>query len=391
MKLVVFVLFFSSMVTACQSASPRGIVKKQSYEQEIHERANALKAEMYSWHDDKKYELALLYSFSFYQRRRKLAIPLLKELADKGHMESITVLTGLEFMGDLGYVSDASFEKYQADIKVKDPEHFSSYKSDQDDLMHISSEYFNEVKIIYDSTYHLCEQLIDQHVSSLERSPKTYLLLSYLNRCLTKYSVRNSSSRLMATAKYQELLCKVGNVKENCISEGYAALSSGSYNLENASETAAALRKIYRNHKLKLAETSGLGFGSMTKSTGAALTAAFKSHDAGEFSEGVDILLNYLKNNPKLNPHETAFVHRGVSLLLIRRSGKGDLELAAEYGRKALDSNELEYESHWNTFDLVADLYYQNKDYINYIAFISNHIIANQGSMDIIQPVVLEN
>ncbi|MCS4309664.1 hypothetical protein M2404_004041 [Rheinheimera pacifica] len=391
MKLVAFVLFFSFMVTACQSTGPREVVKKQSNEQYIHQRANALKAEMYSWHDDKKYELALLYSFSFYQRKRKLAIPLLKELADKGHIESITLLTALEFMGDLGYVSDASFEKYQAEIKIKDPKHFSSYKSDQDDLMHISSEYFNEVKIIYDSTHHLCEQLIDQHVSSLERSPKAYLLVSYLNRCLTKYSVRNSSSRLMAIAKYQELLCKVGNVKENCISEGYAALSSGSYNLENASETAAALRKIYRNHKLKLAETSGLGLGSMLKRTGTALSAAFKSHDAGEFSEGIDILLNYLKNNPQLNPHDTALVQRAVSVLLMRRADKGDLELAAEYGRKAFDSNDLEYDLHWKTFDSVADLYYINKDYINYIAFISNHIIANQGSMDIIRPVVLEN
>lgn len=389
MKSAFFILVVILMITACQSTSPKVFLNFPGYEQRFKIGEDHFKAEILAGNESKKLDLAVLYYSNFYLKNRKLALPLLKELEAKGDMQGITLLAILEYKGALGYVSDETFIKYEREIENYDVNELVRYKNERDTFIELLSTNFQEVKAFYDSSHHLCEQRIDSHVSRLENNPKAYLATKYLESCLDTYSIYNSELRFKALAKYENLRCMKPERTKICLNDGYTALSKGEYKSEQAHGVAAALKDVYANHKSKLLKINVLDKRETLSGTSRVIAKAFYAREEGNISAGIDMLLDYIKDNPRLNPYDIAFLQSFLAKMLIIRAEKGDLGKAAGYAEEALNSNELSYSDQSTLFDMLADVYYKDKEYEKYVSLISEHILARQGTMDLIQEIKL--
>ncbi|TXK83218.1 hypothetical protein [Rheinheimera tangshanensis] len=389
MKSAFFILVVILMITACQSTSPKVFLNFPGYEQRFKIGEDHFKAEILAGNESKKLDLAVLYYSNFYLKNRKLALPLFKELEAEGDMQGITLLAILEYDGTLGYVSDETFIKYEREIESYNVTELVRYKNERDTFIELLSTNFQEVKDFYDSSHHLCEQRIDSHVSRLENNPKAYLAIKYLASCLEAYSIHNSELRFKALAKYENLRCMRPERTKICLSGGYTALSNGVYKSEQAHGVAAALKDVYANHNSKLLKINVLDKRETLSGTSRVMAKAFYAREEGNISAGIDMLLDYIKDNSQLNPYDAAFLKKFLVMMLIIRDEKGDLGKAAGYAEEALNSNELSYSDQSSLFGMLADIYYRDEKYEKYISLISEHILARQGTMDLIQEIKL--
>ena len=384
MKRLINIIAVSLLLTACQSTSPKVTVNELSKEQQLNRNIAFLQSEISSGKQEKRYDLALIYSTSFEQNKRKLARPILKQLVEENNVDAIVFLAQLEFLGQLGNTSDELFKKYYQRIKDKAPSVIKNYDDEKAEMETAVELHFNSIKQLYDENSHLCEQPLEQSLGNLEKNSNTYLVAKYFSWCLEKYSIKNSKQRLQVMSKFQAIICSTKENDKICISEGYNALSSGLNSIEQSFVVAAAVRNIYKSHKALLRKSSGVQQRYPSPKTGKVVVKAFDAYNENDLDKSSQILINYIENETQLSLFDSAYVQKFISNILVLRDKEGDAKLAIEYANKALNSNELSFKYHWELFDLLADIYLNNEEYSKYIAMIGSYIIESQGDMDLI-------
>ena len=384
MKRLITIIAASLFLTACQSTAPKITVIEPSKEQQLNRSVAFLQSEISSGKQEKRYDLALIYSTSFEKNKRRLARPIFEQLVEEGHVDAIVFFAQLEFVGQLGNASERLFKEYYQKIKDKSPSVIKNYEDEKAEMETALELHFSSIKKLYDENSHLCEQPLEQPISKLERNSNTYLVVKYFNRCLESYSIKNSKQRLQVMSKFQVIICSTRENDKICISEGYNALSSGLNSIEQSFVVAAAVRNIYKSHKALLRKKSGVQKRYPSPKTGDVVVKAFDAYNENDLDKSSQILINYIENEIQLSLYDIAYVQKFVSTILISRDKAGDIKLAIEYANKAISSNELSFKDHWELFDFLADVYLINEEYSKYIAMIGNYIIDNQGNMDLI-------
>jgi hypothetical protein len=384
MKRLLNIIAVSLLLTACQSTAPKIIVNEPSKEQQINRNIEFLQSEISSGEQERRYDLALIYSSSFEQNKRKLAKPILEQLVKEGHVDAIVLFAQLEFLGKLGNTSEKLFKEYYQKIKDKDPSVINNYENEKSEMEIALELHFPSIKQLYDESIHLCEQPLEHPISKLEINSNTYLVAKYLNRCLENYSIKNSKQRLQVMSKFQAIICSTMENDKICISEGYNALSFGLNSTEQSFVVAAAVRNIYKSHKALLSKKTGVQNRSPSPQTGKVVSKAFEAYNENDLDKSSQILIDHINYESKLSLYDIAYMQRFISNILLLRDKEGDTKLAIEYANKALNSNELSYKDHWELFDLLSNLYLNNEEYSKYISMIGNYILENQGDMDLI-------
>ena len=377
-------LLLTVLLASCQTTSPKIEKKKLTNEQTIDQTAEYLKSKIAEGKTEEQFSLALIYSGSFEQDKRKLAEPILQELAKNGDVDATVLLAKLEFLGRFGYISEDLFtSKYQL-IKDNEPTAIENYENEKSQVVNLLSSNFDKVKSIYDSNQHLCEQPLKAPITSLSNAADDYLHVKYFYDCIETYSVQNSGERLRVMAEYLELICANKNNDKICMSKGYEALSVGRLTNDNGFVVAAALRDIFKTHKVKL-RTSSYGSNPYTSNqTTDTLLTAIELYNKDDFDKSSQTLIDYLTNHPDINAYDKAYVEKFVASILFSKANEEGYELGIVYANKALASKALSDKDHNELFDLVADVYFTNEQYTTYIATIGRYILDNQQSMDII-------
>jgi len=384
MKSIITAIVASLFLIACQSTSPKVIVNTLDKEQQLNKNVAFLKSEISLGKQEKRYDLALIYSSSFEQNKRKLAKPLLKQLVEEEDVNAIVLLAQLEFLGRLGYVSDSLFKEHYKKIIDKDPEAIKNYKDEKAEMETALELNFSSMKQLYDENKHLCEQPLEQPEIDFDKNSDAYLVAKYFYSCLEKYSIKNSKQRLQVMSEFQAIMCNTKESNKTCISEGYNALSLGLNSIEESFVVAAAIRNIYKSHKDQLRKKNGLQKRNPSSETGKVLVKAFDAYNESDLDKSSEILISYITNTKQLTPFDKAYVEKFISQILFQRDKEGDTELVISYANRALSSNELSYKDHWDLFDLLSDIYLHNEEYSKYINLIGNYILENQGNMDLI-------
>ncbi len=384
MKRTITIIALSLLLIACQSTSPKITVNEPSKEQQLDSNIAFLQAEIASGKNERRYDLALMYSASFDQNTRKLAKPILADLVAEDNIDAIVLFAQLEFLGKLGSTSDRLFNKYYQSIKDNSPSVVKDYDYEKAEMENTVALNFLAIKKLYDENHHLCEQPLDQSINQLKNDANTYLVVKYFNRCLEDYSINNSRQRLSVISKFQEINCSTKEDEKVCISQGYSELSSGLDSAERSFVVAAALRNIYKSHKDLLRNKSGVQKRSPSLKTAKVVTKAFEAYNEKNIDKSCQILINYMHNETKLSAFDTAYMQQFLAKALLLKDTNTDTRLAIEYANKALKSDELSFKEHWGLFDLLSDVYLNNEEYAKYIDMIGNYILENQGDMDLI-------
>ncbi len=384
MKRFINIIAVSLLLTGCQSTSPKITVNEPTKEQQLNRNIAFLQSEISSGKQEKRYDLALIYSASFEQNKRKLARPILEQLVEDGNVDAIVLFAQLEFLGQLGNTSDRLFKEYYQRIKDEAPSVIKNYVDEKAEMETAVELHFFSIKQLYDKNNHLCEQPLEQPISILEKNSNTYLVVKYFNRCLENYSITNSKQRLQVMSKFQAIICSTKENDKVCISEGYDALSSGLNSIEQSFVVATAVRNIYKSYKSLLRKNSSVQKRYPSSKTGKVVVKSFDAYNEDDLDTSSQILIKYIEKEKQLSLYDIAYVQKFISNILISRDKYGDSQIAIEYANKAINSNELSFKDHWELFDLLADVYLNNEEYSKYIAMIGNYIIENQGNMDLI-------
>lgn len=384
MKHLVKIIVISFTLVACQSTAPSKKVKVPNKEQQIEKGVTFLKSQISQGKQEKRLDLAVIYSASFDPATRMLAKPVLEQLVEEDNIDAIILFSQLEYLGRLGYVSDARLIEHYQRILEKKPDTIDDYKVEKAEMTKALQQKFTEFKRLYDENHQLCEQPLSPSITALEEKPNTYLVVKYFEQCLARYSVKNAEQRLKVMAKIQALVCSTKPSDKVCVSEGYEALSAGLEGLQPSFVNAAAIRNVYKSHKTSLRSEWGNRGQYLTPPTFKVMDKSLRAFNDKDVNGSLEMLFEYKASRPDMNAYDLAYMENFMAYTLYSRGEEGDLALAIEHAKRTLASDQLEYKSHWKLFDFLANLYIVNEQYGNYIELIGNYIVDNQGSLELI-------